>query len=371
MRYCLKNIYYLGVKELQGLLRDKLLILLIIYSFSLQLYTVKTSSTDTISDAAVAIIDNDGSQLSKRLVDGIAPPYFLVPKAINYEEIDASMDRGDYTFVIVIPNNFERDVQAGNCPEIQLNVDATRMGQAFTGAGYIQQIFNQETRDFLHDSGVNIQTLAEVNIRNRFNPNLTGSWFDVLMQLANSVTMFAIILTGAALIRERERGTLEHLMVMPVTAFQIMASKVWSMTVVVFLATGVSLLLVVKWWLDIPTMGNLWLFMGGVALHLFAMTAMGIFLACVAESMPQLGMLMILVLLPLQMLSGGSTPRESMPDFVQNVMLLAPTTHFNIIAQGVLFRGANLLDIWKEYLWIAGIGSVFYTYSLSKFRKSL
>lgn len=366
----IKNIFYLGVKELRGLLGDRMLMLLILYSFTLQLYTVGTSSADAVSEASVAIVDNDNSQLTKRMTDALVPPYFLPPRQMSASEIDAAMDRGEVTFVVVFPPNFQRDVQAGNTAEIQLNVDATRMSQAFVGAGYIEQIFMQEYQEFM-GKGAEIKPLASLIQRNRFNPNLTSSWFEVIMQLANSVTMFAIILTGAALIRERERGTLEHLMVMPVTPFQIMASKIWSMSLVVLVSTGLAMALVVKWWLNIPTLGSPWIFMLGVLLHLFAMTSMGIFLACIANSMPQLGMLMILVLMPLQMLSGGSTPVESMPVALQHIMKIAPTTHFNSISKAVLFRGADLQAVWPEMLALFIIGGLLYCYSLGRFKKSL
>src|SRR3546814_141672 len=154
-----------------------------------------------------------------------------------------------------------------------------------------------------------------------FNPQLNKSWFGAIMQVINNVTMLSIVLTGAALIREREHGTVEHLLVMPVTPFEIMSSKVWAMALVVLAATAFALTAVVQGWLSVPIQGSLALFLAGAALHLFATTSMGIFLGTVARSMPQFALLLMLVLLPLQMLSGGSTPRESMPEAVQYIML--------------------------------------------------
>jgi ABC-2 type transport system permease protein len=191
------------------------------------------------------------------------------------------------------------------------------------------------------------------------------------MQVINQVTMLSIILTGAALIREREHGTIEHLLVMPVTPFQIMTSKVWAMGLVVLVASGLSLALVVHGLLAVPIEGSIALFLAGAALHLFATTSMGIFLATVARSMPQLGMLLLLVLLPLQMLSGGSTPRESMPELVQLVMLAAPTTHFVLLAQAILYRGAGVSVIWPQLIALAVIGTAFFSLSLARFRRTI
>jgi len=369
----IRNIFNLGVKELIGLLRDPLMVFLIFYSFTLSIYIDTSSEKDTISDAAIAIVDEDNSQVSQRIIDAFLPPYFHKPDTISRPEIDPALDRGDYTFVVVIPANFQRDVIAGRRPSIQLNVDATRMSQAFTGSGYVQQIAMAECVKFLAQGKEYAVTKppAEIVVRNRFNPNLTTSWFGGVNELINNITMLAIILTGAALIRERERGTLEHLMVMPITSFEIMVSKIWSMALIVLFASAISLQMVVKWWLGVPTTGSFWLFMSGVALHLFAVTSLGIFLACFAQNMPQFGLLMILVLMPMQMLSGGTTPLESMPAAVRTIMQAAPTTQFVAFSQSILFRDAGFNVVWEPFLKLFIIGCVLFMVSLSRFRKMI
>ena len=365
-----KNIFFLGVKELRGLFRDYMMVILIVYSFSLGVYVSGSASPDSITNAAIAVVDEDHSQLSRRIIDSFMPPMFIKPVEITQPEIDTEMDSGNYTFVVVIPNNFERDVKAGRTPEIQLNIDATRMSQAFTGGGYIQKIISQEVSKFINPSS-SVSSAASTVIRNRFNPNLTQIWFSGVMQLVNNISMLAIILTGAALIKERECGTLEHLLVMPVNSFEIMVSKIWAMLVVVLAASAVSLVFVIEAGMKIPIEGSVLLYLAGVALHLFAVTSLGIFLACVAQNMPQLGMLMILVLLPMQMLSGSSTPRESMPEWVQDVMLAAPNTHLVELSQAILFRGAGIEVVYKQFICLFVIGSVLFWISLSRFRKSV
>jgi ABC-2 type transport system permease protein len=205
----------------------------------------------------------------------------------------------------------------------------------------------------------------------RYNPNLEQSWFGALTEIINNVTMLAIILTGAALIREREHGTIEHLLAMPVTPAEIMLSKVWSMGLVVMVAAAIGLLLVVRILLEVPVAGSVPLFMAGMGLHLFAVTSLGIFMATLARSMPQFGLLAVLILLPLQLLSGGFTPHESMPVLVQKVMLVAPTTHFVSLGQAILFRGAGLDVIWPQFLFLAVIGSVLFLISLNRFRRTI
>ena len=371
VRQSLRNIFQLGVKELFGLWRDPMMLLLIAYSFSMGIYVGAKAQPDSLTNAAIAIVDEDHSLLSERITDAFLPPMFLKPVEITRPEIDPGMDKGKYTFVVVFPVNFERDVLAGRDPNVQINVDATRMSQAFTGGGYIQQIIAQETAKFLAKSKADTSQLANAVIRNRFNPNLTQSWFAAAVQLINNISMLAIILTGAALIRERECGTLEHLLVLPLNSFEIMASKIWSMALVVLVSACLSQLIVIEWIMGVPVDGSRLLFICGMALYLFAVTSLGIFLACIASNMPQLGILLILVLMPMEMLSGGNTPLESMPVLIQKVMMFSPTTQFVSFCQALLYRGAGLEVVWKEMLALTGIGGVLFAYSWLRFKRSV
>jgi ABC-2 type transport system permease protein len=367
----LANVYRLGIKELWSLARDPFMLVLIAYAFTVAIYVAATAMPETLHKAPIAIVDEDSSPLSTRIASAFYPPHFQTPVLISLKELDSGMDDGRHTFALDIPPNFQRDVLAGRLPTIQLNVDATRMSQAFTGSGVIQQIVTGEVNEFVRRYRAEAAMPAEITVRNRFNPNLERSWFGSIMEIINNVTMLSILLTGAALIREREHGTIEHLLVMPVTPGEIMLAKVWSMAVVVLLATTMSLLFIVQGALQVPIEGSIPLFLTGAALNLFATTSLGIFLATIARSMPQFGMLLILVLLPLQMLSGGMTPRESMPRFVQDIMLLAPTTHFVQLAQAILYRGAGLDVVWKPFFILLIIGSVLFTLSLMRFRKTI
>ncbi|TQJ96222.1 ABC transporter permease [Achromobacter sp. SLBN-14] len=367
----LANIYRLGVKELWSLARDPMMLVLIVVSFTLMIYTAATAVPETLHNAPIAVVDEDQSPLSARIVSAFYPPHFTPPQLVTPAQADANMDAGRQTFTVNIPPNFQRDVLAGRPAQIQLNVDATRMSQAFTGSSYSQQIITDEINEFVRRYRAPTELPVELAVRMRFNPNLTQSWFGALMEIINNVTMLSIILTGAALIREREHGTIEHLLVMPVTPTEIMVAKVWSMGLVVLASAGLSLTFVVRGLLHVPIEGSVALFLAGVALHLFATTSMGIFMATLARSMPQFGMLLVLVLLPLQMLSGGTTPRESMPAFVQNIMLAAPTTHFVELGQAILYRGAGISVVWQPFLALALIGAVLFALSLARFRKTL
>lgn len=371
MQRHLANIYRLGVKELWSLWRDPMMLALIIYTFTAAIYVAGTAMPETLNRAPIAIVDEDDSALSVRIISAFYPPQFTKPVRINQAQVDPGLDAGLYTFVLIIPPDFQRDVIAGKAPQLQLNVDATRMSQAFSGNGAIQQIIMGEVNEFVQRYRDTPIQPVELALRSRFNPALNPSWFGSLMELVNNITMLSIILTGAALIREREHGTVEHLLVMPVTPTEIMLAKVWSMALVVLVAVLVSLTVIIQGALRVPIDGSIPLFLIGVTLHLFATTSMGIFMATLARSMPQFGLLMMLTMMPLEMLSGGMTPRESMPIFVQWLMSLAPTTHFTELSQAILYRGAGFEVVWRAFFALLVIGSVLFMLSLARFRKTL
>ena len=364
----LSHVRLLATKELRGLIRDPLLLLLVVYSFSLSVYSSATAMPETLNRATIGIVDEDASPFSRRIGDAFLEPYFVPPAQIAIEAMDARMDAGIDTFSLVIPPGFQRDLLAGNRPEMQLNVDATRVSQAFSGAGYIQAIVSAEANTWLARDAAPPAPPVELAARARFNPALDPSWFGAITSVISSVTMLSIILAGAALIREREHGTVEHLMVMPVRPAEIMAAKILTTGTVVLLATATSVIVVVQGVLGVPIAGELWLFLLGAALHLIATTSLGIVLATFAGTMPQFALLLLMVLLPLQILSGVMTPRESMPEAVQYIMLAAPNTHFIALSQSVLFRGAGLSVVCPQLLALALIGAALVAVALRRFR---
>jgi len=279
------------------------------------------------------------------------------------------MNTGRYTFIIDIPPHFERDVLRGRSPGLQVNVDATAMVQAGLGSGYALQIVNTEINDFLSHAEGTTALPVNLAVRIAFNPNMTTAWFTSVMGIIGSVTMLAIILAGAAVVREREHGTMDHLLVMPLTPFEIAMAKIWANALVITIAVGLSLTVVVRQLLGIPIAGSVPLFLAGVALYLFFATAIGIFLATIARTMPQLGLLYILTAVPLNMLSGSNTPLESMPPWLRTLTQASPTTHFVAFAQAILYRGAGFEVVWPQFLAVALIGALFLALALVRFRR--
>ncbi|WP_298354462.1 ABC transporter permease [Rhodoblastus sp.] len=364
----LRNIFWLGTKELRSFFRDGVLLGLVIYSFSLAIIAQAQSNSQEVRNASIAYVDEDHSELSARLVRAFLPPYFQPARAIAQQDVDRLMDVGAYTFVIDIPPHFERDLLGGRRPELQINVDATAMVQAGIGSAYAAQILSDEIAKFLSRQDEPPPAPISQVVHIAFNPNVVTSWFTSVMGVISSTTMLAIILAGAAVVREREHGTVEHLLVMPVTPFEIAMAKIWANSLIIVGAVGLSLFFVVEKLLRVPIEGSIPLFLVGALLYLFFSTSVGVFLATIARTMPQLGLLYILVAVPLNLLSGANTPLESMPSWLRAIMEVSPSTHFVAIAQAILYRGAGFDLVWRRFLATGLIGAVFLALALWRFR---
>lgn len=375
MKQWLLNVARLSVKELRSLFGDVPLMALIIFAFSIAIYSTAKGVKAEVANASVAVIDADHSALSRRLRDAIAPPFFKPPVDIDRKDVDRALDRGDVIFILDIPPHFEADVLAGRAPAIALQVDATAMTQAGLGVVYLNEIVLRELLDFLHARGLEAQLPTRSVTRVLFNPNNQGHWFTGVMQIVTNVTVLAIILVGAAVIREREHGTIEHLLVMPVRPSEIALAKIFANGGVILLAVMLSLWFVVHLVLAVPLaeplLQSLSLFFLGTGLYLFAVTALGILLATLASSMPQFGLLAAPVYVVLYLLSGAATPVESMPQQIQSLVQFSPTTQFVKYTQAVIYRGAGLEMVWPQLLAIAAAGALFLFIALTRFRSML
>jgi ABC-2 type transport system permease protein len=343
----------------------------VLYAFTWTIYQQATGTSNEVNNASIAFADEDQSALSKQLFNAFFPPRFQYAVRIRTDEIERAMDEGRFMFVVVIPPQFESNLLAGRQPDIQVNIDATAMQQAGIGAGYIHNIITQTLTTFL--SRMNIDTNAPVNLveRKMFNPNGVSAWFSSIVGIMNQLSLLTIVLAGAAVIREREHGTLEHLLVMPLTAFQIAMAKVLANGLVILMATMLSLFLVVRMALKVPFQGSMVLWFAGVVLYLFFATALGLFLGTISRSMAQFALLIILVVMVLQLLSGGSTPVESQPGWLQAVTYFLPSRHFVSFSQVIIYRGGGLDAVWRNFAMVGGIGLAFFSYSVTLFRKSI
>jgi ABC-2 type transport system permease protein len=366
------HIFQLGLKELVSLSQDPVLIFLIFYSFTFSVYTPSKSAVMDVVNASIAIVDEDDSEASRTIRESMLPPLFLPAAEIPFQDINQDMDRGRYTFVVDVPPQFQHDLVKNVKPSIQIVTDATAMSQAGRGPTYITNIINQAVTPFWAGAGKRQdQPLLELDTRGRFNANYQQGWFVAINQVINNISVLAIFLTGAAVLREREHGNIEHLLVMPLRPFELMFAKIWANGLVVVAAALASLFIVVKVVIGVPIAGSMLLFSAGLLIYLFSVTALGIMLATMVRSMPQFGLLAFPVFIVMNLLSGGNTPLESMPVVLQKAMQFVPSTHFVAFSQAVLFRNATFGMVWPSMAKMLAIGSVYTIYTLSRFRSML
>jgi ABC-2 type transport system permease protein len=369
----LQNIFWLGLKELRSVMSDAVMVLFVAYAFTFAIYIQAKGTSSEVHNASIAFVDEDRSALSQEVVSAFFPPRFKFPELLTNEQAEAAMDEGRLMFAVVIPPRFEHDLRAGRSPTVQVNIDATAMQQAGIGAGYIKNILEDRVGSFLHreDVSESEQKPVALVVRKLFNPNALSPWFKSVVAIINQISLLTVVLTGAAVIREREHGTLEHLLVMPLTAFEIAMAKVWANSLVILVATAASLFLVVHLALKVPFAGSVPLWFLGVVLYLFFATALGIFLGTISRSMAQFALLIILVIVVLMLLSGGSTPVESQPKWLQYVTYVLPSRQFVSFSQVIVYRGGGIGAVWSQFLMVSAVGLMFFVYSLKLFRKSI
>ncbi|PWE31243.1 hypothetical protein DDZ14_13735 [Maritimibacter sp. 55A14] len=368
---CLSNIFWLAGKELKSVLGDPVMVVLILWSFIVAVILEASGAGDTVYNAAIAIVDEDGSTLTRQIADALDPPWFQPPLMFGADEAAAAMDRGRIMFTLGFPPGFEADVISGLMPTAQLQVDATAVSQAQLGTDYISNIMVSETRTFLTGNPDAPDPAVALELRRAFNPNGDPIWFKSVSSLLNQLSLLTIVLTGAAMLREREQGTIEHLMVMPLTPWEIALSKVLANVVVVLAAFTLSLLFVVQGLLQVPMQGSLALLLAGTAVYLAAAAAIGMFLGTMARSMAQFALLVIMVIIPIIMLSGGMGAIESQPDITQKMTMALPSRHFLTFAKAVVFRGAGVDTVWVQLALMGGLGLAFFAASLALFRRSM
>ena len=365
------NLWRLSVKELASLAHDPLMVVLIVYSFTAAVVLVSDGVKMEVSNATVGVVDEDRSQLSQRLTDALIAPWFRRPELVSRADADRAMDTGRYGFVLEFPPKFEADLLAGRTPSVGLVVDATIMVQAGNGTAYIQSILLTEIAVWARTKGIEASLPITVTPRLWFNPNLEGRWFSSIMQVINSITILSILLVGAAVIREREHGTIEHLMVMPVSAVEIALAKVLANGAVILLAVLASMELVVRGFLGVPVAGSRLLFLFGTTIYLFSTTSLGILVATLANSMPQFALMAIPVFVTMLLLSGNMTPLESMPEVLQWAMHASPSVYFVQFSQGLLYRGATLDIVWQPLAIMAVLGVIFLWAAVRRFHVML
>ena len=367
----IRRIFWLGLKESVSLRRDSVMLALLIYSFSLAIVMDATGTSTSVNNASIGFVDEDGSALSRSLANAFFPPEFQPPVYLQAEQIDAAMDGGQYLFVVVVPPGFEADVRDGRSPAVQVLIDATAMEQAGIGQRYITSILETEVARFALRRDPEARPSVALVTHSAFNPNRDTVHFLGVLSLITQLTTMTMILTGAAVMRERERGTIEHLLAMPLGPFDIVMAKVLANATIVLATAMVSMLLVVESTLGVVIAGSRILFFLAAGLYLFSAAALGVFLATVARSMAQFALLVILAIMAIIFLSGGEAPVEGQPQWLEHATRILASRQFITAAQAIVFKGAGLDAVWGQLAAMALMGVALLQGSLVLFRRAV
>lgn len=363
-------------KELKQLSRDRVLLLFILYAFTVDIFLAASGVTLSLNNAATLVQDADRTAASRELLGRFREPYFRITgEALHDRAALAALDRGDAMVVLSVPDGLGRKLETGEPVQVAMQVDTTNSVLGFLATSHAQEIitrFGLESalaRMGLGGGASANLPAVENEVRVWFNPNQEHSWFMGISEMLNIATVFAVLLPAAAMVREKERGTVEQLVVSPLTPFGILFPKVVSMTGVILVGVAISLFVVLIPLFSIPVKGSLGLFFLVSALYVFTTAGLGLFAATIARNLAQAGMLSILIIAPMLFLSGAWTPPEAMPEWLRGLMLVSPLHYYLDIAFGVLLKGQGFAELLPSIAGMTSIGLLVFGGGLVLFRR--
>ncbi len=363
-------------KEALQFLRDKAIFLFVLYAFTLDVYIAGNGFILTLKNGGMGLFDLDRTVMSREITQRIREPYFHWEEEIgSSQETLRLLDQGKILGALTVPPNFQKRLYQGRTVSLQLLLDGTQITSSTLASAYIAQITGDYGQKFaMKYHGISSSTLAhmpQVDGRTRvlFNPNLEDPYFTALDELFMVVTMISIILSATALVRERDYGTLEQLLVSPIKPRQIIQAKILFTIITLMAASQITLFLVIKGAFGVPMEGSYLLFMGVTALYIFSCCGIGLLIATLAQRLGQIGLLTILFLAPILFLSGGWVPTEAMPRWMVPLTYLSPLKYYTDLGLGIYLRGETLSLAWREILAMAAVGSGYFLCGLVRFRK--
>lgn len=373
----LRRLHVMTVKEFLQLLRDTVLLIFIIYAFTADIYLAGSGVSIQLREAAVSFMDNDKSHYSREYLSRFRPPDFKIKgEAGDMDKAGKLLDQGNAMMILDIPASFEKDIISGEHTSVRMQVDTTNSVLGFLASSYAEQItgrFGLETAmkkiGMISAQGQPNAPMIIDQHRVWFNPNQKDSWFMSISELLTIITLFSVLLPGAAMVREKERGTVEQLLVSPLSSFQIMFPKVLSMTTVILIGSAISIVFVIKGIFHIPIKGSMTLFFAITTLYVFTTAGLGLFISTVARNLAQVGMMTVLVFVPMLFLSGAWTPPEAMPSWMRAVMYVSPLHYYIDTGFGIMLKGAGIRALWDEILGMALLGSIIFGMGMWRFRK--
>lgn len=369
----LRRLRVMTRKELLQLFRDAALMVFFLYSFTGDIYLAASGVSMQLKHAAIATLDGDRSFASRELAGRFQPPYFKpVGEAGSPAQAVRLLDDGEVMAVLDIPPRFNERLLRGEQVSVQLQVDTSNSVLGFLTSSYGAQIvgrYGLEVAALREGLGGAVGPRVEADVRVWYNPNQNDAWFMGISELLTVITLFSILLPAAAMVREKERGTIEQLIVTPLSPFQILFPKVVAMTLVILAGCAIALFGVLGPLFQLPMRGSLGAFFLVTALYVFTTAGLGLLAATVARNLAQVGMLTVVILMPMLLLSGAWTPIEAMPPWMRGLAWISPLHYFLDAAYGILLKGAGLALLWDSVLAMSALGVLVFAVGMRRFAR--
>jgi ABC-2 type transport system permease protein len=367
------------IKEFIQVFRDKRTRVVLFVPPIVQMLIFGYAATFEIHHVATVVLDLDHSQESRELISRFtSSPYFDVQRQLtDYRQVGDLIDRGKATVALQINPGFAQNLRKGQTAPLQVIVDATNSNTALIASGYINQIALGFAKDYQQDrisriSPQMIEKIPSVQLEQRpwYNPELRSRWFFVPGIVGSLTLVLVVNLTAFAVVREREIGTLEQIMVTPIRPAEFILGK----TLPFFLIGlfDVSLIAVVgTLWFQVPFRGQILVLLMGAVLFLFCMLGVGLLISTVSATQQQAMVTAFFFIMPAITFSGFGFPISTMPPWLQYLTYASPLRYFLVVLRGTYLKGVGLNIVWPQMLAMGTFGVALLAVAVLRFHKAL
>ncbi len=364
-------------KEFIQFFRDKAMVFLVLYTF-MEVAICGWALILDVSDLPMAVYDLDHSAESRELIEQFdSVENFTVKHYVNsLDDLDQLITNGEIDMALVIPPDYSRKLVAGEQAKIQLLVDGSNSHIATTALGYAAQLIRDFSADIeLERLGLDAEALEAMPVINNsievlYDPELNFTHFMLLAMVAIAALFIGVLLAAGAIVREKEAGTLEQLMVTPITSTEFILAKILPMAVIKMVGLGVGVA-IAMFLFDVPLRGSLALFFILSTTIFFAAMGLGVYIATFAKNLQQALLLCFFALFPIMFLSGTVVPVSSMPKFLQWLSFVSPLRHYMEIVLGIFLKGVGVLTLWRHVLTLAVFGLAIFWLSVRRLNRGL
>jgi len=356
-----KIFFIILAKELISFMRSVMLVVVVLYSFTVDIYIAGSGIEITPKNVGVGYVDETGGGISQKILSRLHEAEFLEPKPyLSQKALSDAIFNKEILVGIIFDSEFEKKYRQNEVANLNLLLDATAASQSLTTLSYLQNI----VLDF-----VKMDIPIEIKSHKLFNQNADNHQFMALTELLSITTMLIVILTAIAFVKEKEDGTWDIMLLMPVNPKVIILAKSMSQVLIVMIGVILSLGFVLFGSFDTPMNGSFWLFILFTFMYAFSSAGLGLFVAAVSKDVMQVAQLSIVIMMPLIFLSGAWTPVYAMHPIFQKLSIISPLRYYIEGSESLFYRGTSFIDMMPYFAGVLMLGSILYWYGFRKIGK--